>query len=240
MTEPVLYRHFPSKRALYLACMDWSWEEVKALWAERLAAEPDPGLWLSAIGRAFVESEAERPRSSPLWVQALAESSVDPEIAAYMRAHMHEVHEYVADVIRRAQEAGRGSVGARSGRRSVDLHRPRALTMADEVVGALLQDAGPPIREQDRLATGPASPTRDAVPVRGIDEAAPRADASTMFCVLPGDNPEAPALRPSRCLRVGVAGNLARLPHPSAWRPAGMRGSRTIAKLNEKSSSLVK
>ena len=86
--------------------MDWSWEEVKELWAERLSAEPEPGLWLSAIGRAFVESEAERPRSSPLWVQALGESSVDPEIAAYMRAHMHEVHEYVADVIRRAQEAG--------------------------------------------------------------------------------------------------------------------------------------
>ena len=103
VTEPVLYRHFQSKRALYLACMDWSWEEVKALWADRLAAEPDPGLWLSAIGRAFVESEAERPRSSPLWVRALAESSVDPEIAAYMRAHMHEVHEFVADVIRRAQ-----------------------------------------------------------------------------------------------------------------------------------------
>ena len=38
VTEPVLYRHFASKRALYLACMDWSWEQVKELWAERLAA----------------------------------------------------------------------------------------------------------------------------------------------------------------------------------------------------------
>src|SRR6185312_15648412 len=83
VTEPVLYRHFESKRALYLACMDWSWEQVKELWAERLAAEPDPGLWLQTIGRAFVESEAERPLTSPLWVQALAESAVDPETAAY-------------------------------------------------------------------------------------------------------------------------------------------------------------
>ena len=147
VTEPVLYRHFPSKRALYLACMDWSWEEVKELWAERLAAEPDPGLWLSAIGRAFVESEAERPRSSPLWVQALAESSVDPEIAAYMRAHMHEVHEYVAEVIRRAQEAGGVPPERNPGAEAWIFIALGLLTMADEVVGALLQDTWPAIRE---------------------------------------------------------------------------------------------
>jgi len=147
VTEPVLYRHFPSKRALYLACMDWSWEEVKELWTERLAAEPKPGLWLSAIGRAFVESEAERPRSSPLWVQGLSESSVDSEIAAYMRAHMHEVHEYVADVIRRAQKAGGVPPDRDPDAEAWIFIALGLLTMADEVVGALLQDAWPAIRE---------------------------------------------------------------------------------------------
>jgi AcrR family transcriptional regulator len=147
VTEPVLYRHFESKRALYLACMEWSWGQVKELWAERLAAEPDPGLWLSAIGRAFVESDTERPRSSPLWVQGLAESSVDPGIAAYMRAHMHEVHEYVADVIRRAQEAG-GVPSERDPEAEAWIFIALGLlTMADEVVGTLLQDAWPAIRE---------------------------------------------------------------------------------------------
>ena len=147
VTEPVLYRHFESKRALYLACMDWSWEQVKELWAERLAAEPDPGLWLATIGRAFVESEAERPLTSPLWVQALAESSVDPETAAYMRAHMHEVHEYVADVIRRAQDAG-GVPSERDPDAEAWIFIALGLlSMADEVVGTLLQDAWPAIRE---------------------------------------------------------------------------------------------
>ncbi len=127
--------------------MDWSWEEVKELWADRLAAEPDPGLWLSAIGRAFVESETERPRSAPLWVQGVAESSVDPEIAAYMRAHMHEVHEYVADVIRRAQEAG-GVPSERDPDAEAWIFIALGLlTMADEVVGTLLQEAWPAIRE---------------------------------------------------------------------------------------------
>jgi len=147
VTEPVLYRHFASKRALYLACMDWSWERVKKLWAERLAAEPDPGLWLASIGRAFVESEAERPRSSPLWVQALAESPADPEIAAYMRTHMHEVHEYVADVVRRAQDAGDVPAERDPDAEAWIFIALGLLSMADEVVGTLLQDAWPAIRE---------------------------------------------------------------------------------------------
>jgi AcrR family transcriptional regulator len=147
VTEPVLYRHFPSKRALYLACMDWSWEQVKALWAERLAAEPDPGLWLSAMGRAFREAEAEHPLVSPMWIQALAESSEDPEIAAYMREHMREVRDYVADVIRRAQKAGGIAPERDPDAEAWIFISLGLLTMADEVIGTFLQDAWPAIRE---------------------------------------------------------------------------------------------
>lgn len=106
VSEPILYRHFESKRALYLACLEETWEAVRALWERAVAAEPDPGLWISAMGRAFLESEAERPVISNLWVQALAESVEDDVIAAFMRAHLREVHADVAGVVRRAQEAG--------------------------------------------------------------------------------------------------------------------------------------
>jgi AcrR family transcriptional regulator len=106
VTEPVLYRHFDSKRALYLACMDAAWEGVQEMWADALAAEPDPGLWIATMGRAFRESEEASPVISHLWVQAIAEGSEDPEIGAYMKKHMREVHEYAANVVRRAQEAG--------------------------------------------------------------------------------------------------------------------------------------
>jgi len=147
VTAPVLYRHFSSKCELYLACMDWSWQHVKELWAERLASEPDPGLWLSVIGRAFVESEAERPIVSPMWVQALAQSSEDEEIAAYMRAHMREVHAYVADVVRRAQDEG-GMARERDPDAEAWIFIALGLlTMADEVVGTLLSDSWPAIRE---------------------------------------------------------------------------------------------
>src|SRR5213078_4951739 len=52
VTEPVLYRHFPSKRDLYLACLDAGWTHVRRLWEEAVANEPDPRLKLGAMGRA--------------------------------------------------------------------------------------------------------------------------------------------------------------------------------------------
>ena len=106
VTEPVLYRHFSSKRALYLACMEETWRRVRELWDEVVAAEPDPGRWVASMGRAFLESAEHRPIVSHLWLQALAEGTGDAEIAAYMRTHIGEVHAYVSDVMRRAQEAG--------------------------------------------------------------------------------------------------------------------------------------
>jgi AcrR family transcriptional regulator len=147
VTEPVLYRHFASKRELYLACMDWSWANVKEMWAERVEAEPDPALWISTMGRAFIEAEAERPVVSPMWVQALAEAREDPEIADYMSAHMREVHDHVTAVMRRSQEAG-----GIAPERDLDAEAwifiaIGLLTMADEAVGPHLQDAWPAIRE---------------------------------------------------------------------------------------------
>jgi AcrR family transcriptional regulator len=106
VTEPVLYRHFDSKRALYLACIEETGDRVRALWDDVVAAEPDPGRWVSAMGRAFLESAEHRPVVSNLWLQALAEGLEDAEIAEFMRAHIRDVHEYVADVVRRAQAAG--------------------------------------------------------------------------------------------------------------------------------------
>ena len=106
VTEPVLYRHFDSKRELYLACLDDTWAQIRARWDEAIAAEPDPGLWIAAMGRAFLEASSERRVISNMWLQALSEASDDEEIARYMREHMREVHRYAAGVIRRAQRTG--------------------------------------------------------------------------------------------------------------------------------------
>ena len=107
VTEPVLYRHFSSKRDLYLACLDSVWEQVRALWEKALAREPEPANWLKAIGKAYLEARAAaRIVLVDLWIQALTEAADDPEIRRALRAQVREVHGFVADVIRRAQEAG--------------------------------------------------------------------------------------------------------------------------------------
>jgi AcrR family transcriptional regulator len=105
VSEPILYRHFACKRDLYLACLAEAWSRVRALWKQALAEEPDPGEWLSAMGRAFRESE-DRVMIHNLWVQAIAEASEDPVIRTYMQDHMREVHRFVVRVIRRSQAAG--------------------------------------------------------------------------------------------------------------------------------------
>lgn len=108
VTEPVLYRHFPSKRDLYLACLDAAWAHVRQLWEQALANEPDPGSQLGAMGRAYVHQQrvGDKIMLSDLWVQALSEASEDPKIRRYLRDQVREVHDFVADKIRRSQAAG--------------------------------------------------------------------------------------------------------------------------------------
>ena len=107
VTEPVLYRHFASKRELYLACLDTVWERVRLLWEKALEREQEPSEWLRAIGKAYLEARAAaRIVLVDLWIQALTEAADDPEIRRALRQQVREVHEFVAGVIRRAQEAG--------------------------------------------------------------------------------------------------------------------------------------
>ena len=60
VSEPILYRHFASKRDLYFACLEEAWSQLRT---------------------AF-------------------------EISRYVRRHMREIHAYVAEKFRRAQDLG--------------------------------------------------------------------------------------------------------------------------------------
>jgi TetR/AcrR family transcriptional regulator len=106
VTEPILYRHFASKRDLYLACLESAWVACRAMWEDAVAAEEDPALWVGAMGNAYLQARDKRGLIANLWVQALTEASDDPEIRRYLRKHMRDVHDFVADVIHRSQEAG--------------------------------------------------------------------------------------------------------------------------------------
>lgn len=106
VTEPILYRHFASKQALYLACIDDAWTRVRGAWEEAVAAEPDPAAWTQAMSAAFFQFKEQRSAVASLWLHALTESGDDPQIRRYLRRHLREVHEFVADVLQRCQAAG--------------------------------------------------------------------------------------------------------------------------------------
>ena len=106
VTEPVLYRHFASKRDLYLAVLEESWNRLRAMWEQAIADEPNPRFRVAAMGRAYFAATDPKVLCAELWIQALTEASDDAEIRKFLRKQMREVHDYVTDVIRRSQEDG--------------------------------------------------------------------------------------------------------------------------------------
>jgi TetR/AcrR family transcriptional regulator len=103
ITEPILYRHFGSKRDLYLACLDEAWRQFREFAEEAL--ETNPAGCLGAIADAYVAKSA-KLRLVDLWIQALTEASEDPVIAKALRSQIRAVHDFFADVIRRGQADG--------------------------------------------------------------------------------------------------------------------------------------
>jgi TetR/AcrR family transcriptional regulator len=106
VTEPVLYRHFASKRDLYLAVLDESWSRLHEMWEQAVEGEPDPRFWVAAMGQAYFAATDPKLLCAELWMQALTEASDDAEIRRFLRKQMREVHDFVSDVIRRSQAAG--------------------------------------------------------------------------------------------------------------------------------------
>ena len=103
VSEPILYRHFASKRELYFACLNEAWQRIQ-LRIEVKIDELGPELGWRAIGPATMrEMKVVLPS---LWMQAITEAGEDPEIRRHVRGHMREVHDFFADVLRRVQEQG--------------------------------------------------------------------------------------------------------------------------------------
>jgi AcrR family transcriptional regulator len=106
VSEPILYRHFASKRDLYCACLEAMASRLRETSEAIIAAEPDPREWTFAIPRAIDLLWKRAIYPSQMWIQALSEVGEDPELARYLRRHVRELHDFAAGIIRRAQEAG--------------------------------------------------------------------------------------------------------------------------------------
>jgi AcrR family transcriptional regulator len=106
VSEPILYRHFASKRDLYLAALEHVWAKTRDAWERKLDRASDVCAAVEAIGKGHVSVRSPKLQLAELWVQALSEASEDPALRRHLRRHMREVHDFVADLIRRGQEQG--------------------------------------------------------------------------------------------------------------------------------------
>jgi AcrR family transcriptional regulator len=102
ISEPILYRHFGSKRELYLACLDEAWSSFRTLAEQAMATSPESCL--GAIADAYMV-KGKKLRVIDLWIQALNESE-DKVIAQAVRKQIREVRDFFAEVIRDGQRRG--------------------------------------------------------------------------------------------------------------------------------------
>jgi TetR/AcrR family transcriptional regulator len=106
VSEPILYRHFVSKRDLYLACIEESWHGLRAMWNEAIAQAESSREFLPAMSGCYVSIRDAKHHVAELWMQATVEAADDPEVRKFLRRQLREVRDYVAAVIRRCQAEG--------------------------------------------------------------------------------------------------------------------------------------
>jgi AcrR family transcriptional regulator len=104
-SEPILYRHFPSKRDLYFACIEHAWGELR----DRLDVvlemhEPEPAL--ATLERDLDALARGKAVLAHFWVQGLTEASEDPDIRRFIRRHLKDVHAYLVRLLRHGQALG--------------------------------------------------------------------------------------------------------------------------------------
>lgn len=103
ISEPILYRHFGSKRDLYLACLEETWRRFRE--ESETAIADDPANCLGQIADKYMAS-TQRIRLVDLWIQALSVAPEDKVIAKALRDQIRAVHAFFADVIRQGQATG--------------------------------------------------------------------------------------------------------------------------------------
>jgi AcrR family transcriptional regulator len=105
VTEPVLYRHFESKKALFLEVLREIREATLTRWHADAAGVGDPLAKLHAIADMYLGSTRAHAIEFRIMHRTLIETN-DEEIAAFLRAFYLDSEALLAQVISEGQQAG--------------------------------------------------------------------------------------------------------------------------------------
>ncbi|MCB9839164.1 MAG: TetR/AcrR family transcriptional regulator [Phycisphaeraceae bacterium] len=104
VTEPIIYRHFASKREMFIALIDRTGQDTIRTWEQQLADAPDPAERLRRLIGANPMVTDQGQGAYRVIVQAMTE--IDDElIREALQRHMAALHRFVAEEIVRAQQA---------------------------------------------------------------------------------------------------------------------------------------
>ncbi len=104
VTEPIIYRHFDSKRALFVALIERTGEDTLREWEADLADAADPA---ERLRRLIGDNPMVKPGGKGAYrviLQAITEVD-DAQIQAALRNHIAKLHRFVADEILLAQQS---------------------------------------------------------------------------------------------------------------------------------------
>jgi len=104
VTEPIIYRHFKSKRDLFVALIERTGRRTLELWQRDLTDANDPAERLARILADNPMVSVDGRAGYKVLLQAIPEVD-DPMIAAAVAEHMGVLHQFITDEITRAQEA---------------------------------------------------------------------------------------------------------------------------------------
>lgn len=108
VTEPIIYRHFDSKRDLFVALIERSGAQTIERWERHLEDAPDPGERLRRLIGANPMVTEEGRGLYRVIVQGM--TALDDEaILKALHEHIAALHRFISREVARAQEAG--SVG---------------------------------------------------------------------------------------------------------------------------------
>lgn len=108
VTEPIIYRHFRSKKDLFIAVIDRTSDLTMRTWERQLRSARDPA---QRLRRLIGANPMVTDRGKGIYrviVQAMMEIE-DPEILAALQRHIIKLHEFVTEEVVRAQQEGRVS-----------------------------------------------------------------------------------------------------------------------------------
>jgi len=105
VSEPMLYRHFRSKKALFLEVLKEIREATLNRWQAASATIPDPLAKLHAIADSYLGSTREHALEYRIMHRSLVETD-DEEILAMLRAFYLDSEAVLAKIITDGQQAG--------------------------------------------------------------------------------------------------------------------------------------